>query len=83
MIGPNVVMEVDGEERRGRKYPWGMVDIDNEEHCDFEMLRQMLVKTHLHALKEGTTVHYERFRQEKLERASAGYPSYRESARGH
>eukprot|EP00729_Bicosta_minor_P011143 gene11143-29773_t len=70
VIGPNVVVEVDGEAKRGRRYPWGMVDIDNEVHCDFEKLRQMLIKTHLHALKEQTVEHYERFRQEKLERAS-------------
>lgn len=70
VIGPNVVVEVDGEAKRGRRYPWGMVDIDNEAHCDFEKLRQMLIKTHLHALKEQTVEHYERFRQEKLERAS-------------
>jgi septin family protein len=43
-----------------------MVDVDNESHCDFEKLRQMLIKTHLQALKDRTTDHYEGFRRERL-----------------
>jgi septin 7 len=29
---------------RGRKYPWGVIEVDNEEHCDFVKLRQMLIR---------------------------------------
>ena len=28
----------------GRKYPWGVVDIENLQHCDFLPLRNMLIK---------------------------------------
>lgn len=41
--------------------------MDNEDHCDFVKLRQMLVRTHMEELKEHTqTVLYERYRSEKL-----------------
>ena len=29
----------DGKKVRGRRYPWGVVDIENLEHCDFVPLR--------------------------------------------
>ncbi|GAA6022690.1 hypothetical protein JCM8202_002737 [Rhodotorula sphaerocarpa] len=57
----------DGRQVRGRAYPWGTIEVDNEEHCDFVKLRQMLVRTHMEELKEHTTrVLYERYRSEKL-----------------
>ena len=44
-----------------------MIDVDNEEHCDFVKLRQMLVRTHMEELKEHTqNTLYERYRSEKL-----------------
>ncbi|ORX57049.1 Septin [Hesseltinella vesiculosa] len=52
---------------RGRKYPWGIIEVDNEEHCDFVKLRQMLIRTHMEELKEHTNnVLYENYRTEKL-----------------
>ncbi|OZJ04950.1 hypothetical protein BZG36_01741 [Bifiguratus adelaidae] len=52
---------------RGRRYPWGVVEVDNEEHCDFIKLRQMLIRTHMEDLKEHTAdVLYEHYRSEKL-----------------
>lgn len=52
---------------RGRSYPWGVVEVDNEHHCDFVKLRQMLVRTHMEDLRESTEQGlYERYRTEKL-----------------
>jgi septin family protein len=52
---------------RGRRYPWGVVEVDNEDHCDFVKLRQMLIRTHMEELREHTNdVLYERYRSEKL-----------------
>lgn len=52
---------------RGRAYPWGTIEIDNEDHCDFIKLRQMLIRTHMEELKEATQKNlYERYREEKL-----------------
>ncbi|TNY23970.1 Septin-domain-containing protein [Rhodotorula diobovata] len=62
-----VVATSDGRQARGRAYPWGTVEVDNEDHCDFVKLRQMLVRTHMEELKEHTAdVLYEKYRQEKL-----------------
>ncbi|KDQ20658.1 hypothetical protein BOTBODRAFT_26671 [Botryobasidium botryosum FD-172 SS1] len=57
----------DGRKVRGRSYPWGVVEVDNEEHCDFVKLRQMLVRTYMEELREHTNdVLYENYRSEKL-----------------
>jgi len=57
----------DGRTVRGRAYPWGVVEVDNEDHCDFVKLRQMLVRTYMEELREHTnSVLYENWRSEKL-----------------
>lgn len=57
----------DGRKVRGRQYPWGIIEVDNEEHCDFVKLRQMLIRTHMEELKEHTNnALYENYRSEKL-----------------
>ncbi|XP_046661513.1 septin-7-like isoform X9 [Homalodisca vitripennis] len=63
VVGSNTVIEVDGKKIRGRKYPWGIAEVENLEHCDFIALRNMLIRTHLQDLKDVTNnVHYENFR---------------------
>merc|ERR1719209_1138639 len=67
VVGSNMVIDIDGKKCRGRKYPWGMVDIENMEHCDFVPLRNMLIRTHLQDLRDVTNyIHYENFRCRKL-----------------
>ena len=67
VVGSNMIMEIDGKKTRGRKYPWGVVDIENLKHCDFVPLRNMLVRTHLMDLKDVTNyIHYENYRCRKL-----------------
>merc|ERR1712241_292634 len=68
VVGSNAIIDgADGKKIRGRKYPWGVVDIENMEHCDFVPLRNMLIRTHLQDLKEVTNnVHYENYRWRKL-----------------
>ena len=62
-----VVTTPDGRQVRGRAYPWGVVEVDNEDHCDFVKLRQMLVRTYMEELREYTNdVLYENWRTEKL-----------------
>ncbi|KAH7104265.1 Septin-domain-containing protein, partial [Auriculariales sp. MPI-PUGE-AT-0066] len=57
----------DGRAVRGRAYPWGVVEVDNEDHCDFVKLRQMLVRTYMEELREHTSlVLYENWRTNKL-----------------
>ncbi|KAF2821249.1 Septin [Ophiobolus disseminans] len=68
VVGSNAeITTPDGRKVRGRQLPWGVVEVDNEEHCDFVKLRQMLIRTHMEELKENTNnVLYENYRSEKL-----------------
>lgn len=68
VVGANTeVTAADGRIARGRRYPWGTIEVDNEEHCDFVKLRQMLIRTHMEELKENTNnTLYENYRSEKL-----------------
>ncbi|KAI3329429.1 Septin-domain-containing protein [Xylariaceae sp. AK1471] len=68
VVGSNdEVTNADGRKVRGRRYPWGVIEVDNEEHCDFVKLRQMLIRTHMEELKEHTNNNlYENYRTDKL-----------------
>ncbi|KAI1757283.1 Septin-domain-containing protein [Xylaria castorea] len=68
VVGSNdEVTNADGRQVRGRRYPWGVIEVDNEEHCDFVKLRQMLIRTHMEELKEHTNNNlYENYRTDKL-----------------
>ncbi|KHJ31938.1 putative p-loop containing nucleoside triphosphate hydrolase [Erysiphe necator] len=68
VVGANSeITNADGLKVRGRRYPWGVIEVDNEEHCDFVKLRQMLIRTHMEELKEHTSnALYENYRSEKL-----------------
>lgn len=68
VCGSTSVLEVKGRKLRGRLYPWGVVEVENPEHCDFIKLRTMLI-THMQDLQEVTQeVHYENYRSERLAR---------------
>lgn len=59
--------EIDGKLIRGRQYPWGYIDITNPEHSDFNLLKDVLLNTHLQDLKDLTHDYlYENYRTEKL-----------------
>lgn len=66
VCGDNTFIDVQGRKVRGRLYPWGVVEVENPEHCDFIKLRTMLI-THMQDLQEVTQeVHYENYRSERL-----------------
>ncbi|XP_030057342.1 septin-10 [Microcaecilia unicolor] len=51
-----------------RQYPWGIVQVENENHCDFVKLREMLICINMEDLREQTHArHYELYRRCKLE----------------
>uniref|UniRef100_A0A673A9S0 Septin n=1 Tax=Sphaeramia orbicularis TaxID=375764 RepID=A0A673A9S0_9TELE len=67
VVGSNTIIEVNGKRVRGRQYPWGVAEVENGEHCDFTILRNMLIRTHMQDLKDVTNnVHYENYRSRKL-----------------
>ncbi|TPX32640.1 hypothetical protein SmJEL517_g04335 [Synchytrium microbalum] len=63
----NEVALADGTKTRGRAYPWGVAEVENEAHCDFKKLRNLLIRTHMHDLIMTTQEnHYEAYRSVKL-----------------
>jgi septin 7 len=67
VVGASDVFELNGKKVRGRKYPWGLINIENEEHCDFIKLRQLLIRSFMEELREHTNqVLYESYRTYKM-----------------
>ena len=67
VIGSRDEIMVGGQKVRARQYPWGTVEVENEAHCDFVKLREMLLRTNMEDLREATHYkHYEMFRRERL-----------------
>jgi septin 2 len=72
VIGSDAVLEVRSRKVRGRQYPWGVVEVENPEQCDFVKLRTMLI-THMQDLQEVThEIHYENFRSDKMANGGGG-----------
>ncbi|KAI9598310.1 Septin-domain-containing protein [Syncephalis fuscata] len=58
----------DGRVVKGRDYPWGVAEVENEEHCDFIKLRNLLIRTHMLDLITSTEeVHYDNYRAKHLD----------------
>lgn len=67
IVGAEEEVEHNGQYVRGRKYPWGVVEVENEAHCDFRKLRSLLLRTNMLDLVLLTNdVHFETFRQVKM-----------------
>ncbi|CCE79559.1 Piso0_001633 [Millerozyma farinosa CBS 7064] len=68
VVGSEEEHEVNpGQYVKGRKYPWGIVEVENEKHCDFKKLRSLLLRTNMLDLILSTQeLHYETFRAWKL-----------------
>jgi septin family protein len=52
VVGSREDVKVGETTVRGREYPWGVVEIENEQHCDFVKLREMLIRTNMEDLRE-------------------------------
>ncbi|UXI19017.1 Islet cell autoantigen 1 [Sarcoptes scabiei] len=67
IVSSNRLIEQNGRIFHGRKYPWGIVNVEDLNHCDFKALRELLIKHHMYDLVHRTnTVHYEKFCQQHL-----------------
>jgi septin 7 len=64
VIGSRDVLRRSGE--RARVYPWGVVEVENEDHCDTVKLRQLLVRNHMEDLRDRTGEMYERWRTARM-----------------
>ncbi|KAM4803599.1 septin-10 isoform 1-T1 [Urocitellus parryii] len=68
VVGSMDEVKVGNKMVKARQYPWGIVQVENENHCDFVKLREMLICTNMEDLQEQThTRHYELYRRCKLE----------------
>ncbi|XP_060530956.1 septin-2 isoform X2 [Cylas formicarius] len=68
VIGSTDFVRVGNKMVRARQYPWGTVQVENETHCDFVKLREMLIRTNMEDMREKTHCrHYELYRKKRLE----------------
>ncbi|XP_076468314.1 septin-6-like isoform X1 [Babylonia areolata] len=68
VVGSNDEVKIGNKMVKARQYPWGTVQVENENHCDFVKLREMLIRTNMEDLRETTHLkHFELYRRHKLE----------------
>ncbi|XP_074671298.1 septin-10 isoform X2 [Strix aluco] len=68
VVGSMEEVKIGNKMVRARQYPWGIVQVENENHCDFVKLREMLICTNMEDLREQTHArHYELYRRCRLE----------------
>ncbi|XP_051514227.1 septin-8-B isoform X1 [Myxocyprinus asiaticus] len=68
VVGSSEEVKIGNKMVRAREYPWGVVQVENESHCDFVKLREMLIRVNMLDLREQTHArHYELYRRCKLE----------------
>ena len=82
VVGSEKNISVNGRTVRGRANRWGVINVEDETHCEFIYLRNFLTRTHLQDLIETTSqIHYETFRAKQLlalkESSAAGHGSSR------
>ncbi|KAF7988551.1 hypothetical protein HCN44_001124 [Aphidius gifuensis] len=69
VVGSNDLSKIGNKMARSRKYPWGTIQIENEKHCDFVKLREMLIRINMQDMIEKTNQqHYELYRMEYLKK---------------
>ncbi|KAM8966123.1 septin-6 isoform 4-T5 [Sarcophilus harrisii] len=68
VVGSTEELKIGNKMVKARQYPWGTVQVENEAHCDFVKLREMLIRVNMEDLREQThSRHYELYRRCKLE----------------
>ncbi|XP_072127080.1 septin-6 isoform X1 [Mobula birostris] len=68
VVGSTEEVKIGNKMMKARQYPWGTVQVENENHCDFVKLREMLIRVNMEDLREQTHArHYELYRRCKLE----------------
>ncbi|XP_078496673.1 neuronal-specific septin-3 isoform X2 [Lissotriton helveticus] len=67
VVGSDKEFQVNGKRVLGRRTPWGIIEVENLAHCEFALLRDFVIRTHLQDLKEVThNIHYETYRAKRL-----------------
>jgi len=67
VVGSETTAEIDGRVVPIRRHKWGVINVENEAHCEFPQLKAFLITTNLQDLIETTAQrHYEGFRSRQL-----------------
>jgi len=67
VVGSDRYVSVGSKNVLGRKTKWGIIEVENRAHCEFPLLRDLLIKTHMEDMIEVTkAIHYENYRRLKL-----------------
>ncbi|EGT39219.1 CBN-UNC-61 protein [Caenorhabditis brenneri] len=67
------VKKENGQLVRARQYPWGIVEVENEQHCDFVKLREALLRTNVDEMRQRTHESlYENYRRDRLRQMKIG-----------
>ncbi|XP_064636485.1 septin-11-like isoform X2 [Lineus longissimus] len=67
VVGSMDEVKIGNKMVKARQYPWGTVQVENENHCDYVKLREMMVRTNMEDLREKThTQHFELYRRNRL-----------------
>ncbi|XP_054155345.1 septin-2-like [Oppia nitens] len=73
IVASHDFVRVGSKQMRARQYPWGTVLVENENHCDFVRLRDMILRINMEDLRETThSRHYELYRRVRLEQMGFG-----------
>uniref|UniRef100_A0A8C0G765 Septin 12 n=1 Tax=Chelonoidis abingdonii TaxID=106734 RepID=A0A8C0G765_CHEAB len=75
VVGADKEHQVNGKRVLGRKTKWGIIEVENPAHCEFPLLRDLLIRSHLQDLKDIThNVHYESYRVQRLNESNLALP---------
>lgn len=67
VVGSTEFSRIGNKLARARQYPWGTVQVENENHCDFVKLREMTIRVNMEDMREQTHIrHYELYRRMRL-----------------
>ncbi|KAI9479320.1 Septin-domain-containing protein [Coemansia mojavensis] len=70
----------DGRMVKGRLYPWGVAEVENDQHCDFKKLRSLLIRTHMLDLISTTEeFHYDKYRITQMKTRKFGEPKLKKA----
>lgn len=57
VVGSERNVIIDGKPVRGRKNRWGVINVENEQHCEFNYLRNFLTRSVHHTRKACQMAH--------------------------
>ncbi|XP_045140283.1 septin-11 [Echinops telfairi] len=52
VVGSTEEVKIGNKMAKARQYPWGVVQVENENHCDFVKLREMLIRVNMEDLRD-------------------------------